>query len=215
MEQRYDSFPKAVKAIITEYGQDVMSDIKFHNIVSDVFTLDNIPGARTIIRKMISDGYGTEMISILANQPWDVKTKMLASKIASQNGFREDIVTYIIDSIAYGLGKREDEPKEILTTFNITSSITELEIELKKLKGEYLTFLEDNVMIDDEQPAFFNTNDKSDIYEYREKIRMLCDALGKGDFSWCDERMNEVLQKYAPKPKSLLKRGFLKRLFGS
>lgn len=215
MEQRYDSFPTAVKAIFSEYGQDVMSDVKFYNIVSDVFTLDYIPGASTIIRKMLADGYGSEIISIFANQLWDIKIKMLSSKIASQNGFREDIVGYIVDSIAYGLGKREDKPNEINTTPNITSSITDLEIELKKLKGEYLIFLEDNVMIDDEQPAFFNTNDKSEIYEYREKIRILCNALGEKDLLWCDERMNEVLQRYAPKPKSFIKKGFLKRLFGS
>lgn len=215
MEQSYNSFPQAVKAIISEYGQNVMSDVKFYNIVSDVFTLDHISGARTIIRKMLADGYGIEMISIFANQSWDVKIKMLSSKIASQNGFREDIVGYIIDSIAYGLGKREDEPKEIQINASNSCSISDLEIELKKLRGEYLTYLEDNVMIADDQPASYNTNDKSDIYEYREKIRMLSDALGKKDFSWCDERMNEVLKKYAPKPKSFMKKSFFKKLFGS
>ena len=215
MSKPYHSLPEALRGVISERGEKVIEDIKLVNILSDVCSLDDIPAAHSILKKMLSDGYGTEILTISSNQTWEIKMKMLSSKIASQNGFRDDITQYIIESIAYGLGKREDAPKAINATDNLSQSLADLEIELKKLKGEYLTFLEDNVMTDDERPASFLTDDKSEIYEYREKIIMLSEALGKNDMSWCDDRMKEILDKYTPKPKSKNKKGFFKRLFGA
>ena len=215
MSKPYHSLPEALRGIISKMGETVIEDIKLVNILADMCSFEDIPAANSILKKMLSDGYGAEIMTISDNPSWEIKMKMLSSKIASRNGFREDITQYIIDSFVYGLGKTEKLPKSIIISSNQSSSITDLEIELKKLKGDYITFLDDNVMIADDQPASFNTNDKSEIYEYREKIRMLSEALGKKDLSWCDDRMTEILEKYAPIPKSIKKIGFLKRLFGS
>ena len=43
----------------------------------------------------------------------------------------------------------------------------------------------------------------------------LSEALGKKDLSWCDDRMNEILEKNAPKQIIIKKKSFFKRLFGS
>jgi len=215
MSKPYHSLPEALRGIISEMGDYVIEDIKLVNILADVCSLEDIPAANNILKKMLSDGYGKEIISILANPSWEIKMKMLSSRIASRNGFREEITQYIIDSFVYGLGKTDKLPKSIITSSNPPCSITDLEIELKKLKGDYITFLDENVMTADDEPASFNTDDKSEIYEYREKIRILSEALGKKDLSWCDDRMTEILEKYAPKPKGIKRKGFLKRLFGS
>ena len=214
MSKPYHNLPQALRGIVSEMGEQVVGDVKLVNILKDICSLDDIPAADSVLKKMLADGYGTEILYIFDNPTWEIKLRILSSKIANQNGYREDITQYIIDSIAYGLGKIEEEPKPIRTTSIQTIGITDLEIELKKLKGDYLTYLEDNVMIDDEMPAFYLTDDKSDIYEYREKIIMLSKALGKKDLSWCDDRMKEVLDKNAPKGKSFYKRGLFKRLFG-
>lgn len=215
MSKPYHNLPQALRGIVSEMGEKVIGDIKLVNILADVCSLDEIPAAGSILKKMLADGYGTEILTIFENPTWEIKLRMLSSKIANQNGYREDITQYIIDSIAYGLGKLDEEPKTIRTTSIQAQGLADLEIELKKLKGEYLTYLEDNVMIDDEKPAFFLTDDKSEIYEYREKIVMLSNALDKNDLSWCDDRMKEVLDRNSPEPKSINKKGFFKRLFGS
>ena len=214
MSKPYHNLPQALRGVVSKMGENVIGDIKLVNVLADVCTLEDIPAAGSILKKMLADGYGTEIIAIFENPTWEIKLRMLSSKIANQNGYREDITQYIIDSIAYGLGRLEEEPKAIRTTSVLSQSVADLEIELKKLKGEYLTYLEDNVMIDDEMPAYFLTNDKSEIYEYREKIIMLSEALGKKDLTWCDDRMKEVLEKNTPKSKSVIKKGFIKRLFG-
>lgn len=215
MELKYDTLPQAAKAIILEYGDKVVSDITFLNIISDCFEIDSLPGAKNILRKCLSDGYGNEILLISSSEIWEIKSKMICSKFSSENGTRHDLTQYIIDSIFYGLGKIEKEPEYRTEFVNHSKTMVDLEVELRKLKGEFLTYIDDNVMASDDSPAYFLTNDKSDIFVYKEKINILNSALGTSDRTWCDERMNEVIIKNSPtKPKAEKKKGFFQRLFG-
>lgn len=117
-------------------------------------------------------------------------------------------------SYTYRQSEPEKDPKVNSDAGNPFKSMSDLEIELKIIKGEYITFLENNVLIADGQPASFLTNDKSEIYELREKIIMLSKALGKNDLSWCDNLMKEILEKNSSKTKARQKKGFINRLFG-
>lgn len=196
-------------------GEKVIEDVKLVNILSDVCSLDEFPAANSILKKMLTDGYGSEIMAIVADPAWEVRLKVLESIIVSQNGYRDDITKYIVESFAYGLGKIEKEPKAVSDVNNPFTSMADLELELKKLKGEYITFLEDNVLTAEGQPVSFLTNDKSEIYEYREKINLLNEALGKTDSTWCDDRMKEVLDKHSRKAETKQKKSFINRLFGS
>ena len=215
MSKPYNSLPEALRGIITKEGEKMLEDIKLANILADLCSLEDMPAANTILKKMLTEGYGTEILTITSSPSWEIKLKMLSAKIASKNGYRNDIVQYIVDSIVYGLGKMEIIPEYIDVLSSSAKSMASLEIELKKLRGEYLRFLDENVMISDDSPAYFLTDDKSEIFELREKIRILSDALGKDDLTWCDERMTEVLEENSPKEVKSKKKGFFKRLFGS
>lgn len=215
MSKPYKSLPEALRGIITKEGEKMLEDVKLVNILADLCSLEDMPAANTILKKMLTEGYGTEILTITSNPSWEIKLKMLSAKIASKNGYRSDIVQYIVDSVVYGLGKSEIIPKYIDVLSSPAKSMASLEIELRKLKGDYLRFLEENVMVSDDSPAYFLTDDKSEVFELREKIRILSDALGKDDLTWCDEKMNEVLEENSPKAMKLKKKGFFKRLFGS
>lgn len=133
------------------------------------------------------------------------------------HGFNSIFATASIDetsSYTYRQSEPEKDPKVNSDAGNPFKSMSDLEIELKIIKGEYITFLENNVLIADGQPASFLTNDKSEIYELREKIIMLSKALGKNDLSWCDNLMKEKLEKNSSKTKARQKKGFINRLFG-
>lgn len=77
MEKKYDSFPQATKAVILEYGQDVIVDVKFLNILSDVISFDELSGVKNMLRKMLSDGYGNEILLASKSDMWEIKIKML------------------------------------------------------------------------------------------------------------------------------------------
>ena len=215
MSKPYKSLPEALRGIITKEGEKMLEDVKLVNILADLCSLEDMPAANTILKKVLTEGYGTEILTITSSPSWEMKLKVLSAKISSKNGYRSDIVQYIVDSVVYGLGKSEIIPKYIDVLSSPAKSMASLEIELRKLKGDYLRFLEENVMVSDDSPAYFLTDDKSEVFELREKIRILSDALGKDDLTWCDEKMNEVLEENSPKAVKLKKKGFCKRLFGS
>lgn len=215
MSKPYKSLPEALRGIITKEGEKMLEDVKLVNILADLCSLEDMPAANTILKKVLTEGYGTEILTITSSPSWEMKLKVLSAKISSKNGYRSDIVQYIVDSVVYGLGKSEIIPKYIDVLSSPAKSMASLEIELRKLKGDYLRFLEENVMVSDDSPAYFLTDDKSEVFELREKIRILSDALGKDDLTWCDEKMNEVLEENSPKAVKLKKKGFFKRLFGS
>lgn len=214
MSKPYNNLPEALKGIISENGKEIIEDVKLVNILSDLCSLDDIPVAKTIIKKILSDGYGKDIIVAANNPSWEIKLRMLSSKIANQNGYREDVTLYIIASFAYGLGMRESVPNKVVDASKPSGTITDLKIELKKLKGEFLSFIEDNVVVFDDKPASFQTDDKSEIYEYREKIKMLSALFSNADPNWCDDKINEVIDNNTPKPKKVIVKGFFKRLFG-
>lgn len=214
MSKPYKRLPEALRAIFSEKGEKMLEDIKLVNILADLCSFDEIPAANTILKKMLQEGYGTEILTISSSPSWEIKMKMLSSKIATKNGYRNDIIQYIVDSIAYGLGKTGNIPKLINASSSTSCSRVDLEIELKKLKSEYLIFLEENVIVADYSPPSFQTNDKSEIYEYREKIHILSDVLGNKEDGWCEKKMEETLNKYTPKPKEIKQKSFLQRLFG-
>ena len=215
MSKPYHTLPEALKGIVSQMGDNVIEDIKLVNILDDLYTLDDIPAAKNILRVMQSDGCFSEILASLSNSSWEVKYKMMVAKVTLQSGFKEDITQFIFDSIYYALGKIEKEPVFKTVVGGSSKQLVDLEIELKKLKGEFLTYIDDNVMVSDDSPAFFLANDKSDIFEYEEKINILNSALGKSDKSWCDERIKEVILKNSPtKPKAERKKNFFHRLFG-
>lgn len=214
MSKPYQNLPEAMKGIITQMGERVIEDNRLVNILADVYALDEIPAVKSVLRKIISSGYGAEIFSYKDNPTWDIKEKLLVAKIVAQDGFKEDLTQFVIDSILYGLGKIDEVPKINITSDTETRRIVDLDLELRKLKNAYLSYIEDNVMISDDKPAYYLTNDKSEIYEYREKIILLSSFLGKDNQSWCDENLNQVIEKYAPKSKFELKKGFFKRIFG-
>lgn len=214
MSKPYNSLPEALREIISDMGKEIIEDVRLANILSDLCSFDDIPVATTIIKKILSDGYGKEILMASSNPSWEIKLKMLSSKIAIQNAYRDDITLYIIDSFVYGLGKRDIVPNKVNNAGKTSSSVTDLKIEFKKLKGEYLSFIEDNVVVYDDKPASFQTDDKSEIYEYCEKIKMLSSLFSDADPNWCDEKLNEVIRNNSPEPKTKNVKGFFKRLFG-
>ena len=211
---QYKTLPQATKAIISDFGEDVVKDIKFVNILSDVYDIESIPGAKNILRKILSDGYGKEIFAALKKQDWEVKTTMLCFKVFTEKGFKEDVTKYIFDSFVYGSGLRESPPELFKPLTSNKYYKDDLEVELRRLKNDYLSVLEDSIEIPDDCSGYFTANAKSDLFELKEKIILLGNAIGKEERQWCIDKENETLEKYNIEPKENRKIGFFKRLFG-
>ena len=52
----YHNLPQALRGVVSEMGEKVIGDIKLVNILADVCSLEDIPAAGSILKKMLADG---------------------------------------------------------------------------------------------------------------------------------------------------------------
>ena len=124
METLYNAIKKAVN----QFGFNVLTEIKIINILSDFSAFSTLPAAKTIFKNMVENGYchkicnlGRKKTRLLFSNAessiqkpegdeWKIKLATLATSIAQQGGFEKHIVTYVLDSIIYGLEWTEEAP---------------------------------------------------------------------------------------------------------
>ena len=92
---------QALKQIINTDGQDILTQLRVVNILSDLQAYQKIPAAKYIIASMINDGF---MLKLLNLGTWNAKSEQLANQFVQITGFQEDMVSVIFQSIAYGVG---------------------------------------------------------------------------------------------------------------
>ncbi len=215
MNTRYDSFPEALKDIISEYGKDVFLDVRLANILADVYHSNDIPALLIIMKNLLSNGLGTEIIKASENDSWDIKFKLLESRISSKNGIKDELSSYIFESLAYGLNLTDKKPKYIEEQKQF--SMYDMELELRHLKSEYLKSLEEMIEVPEEGLGFYSVENKTELYEIKEKIIMLAKLFNKDEGEWCDSSLNSMREKYSVNPiKKIIEeksRGFFSRWF--
>lgn len=92
---------QALKHIIRCEGQDILTDLRLINILSDLNAYESIQGSKYILRAIIDDG-----VALTFKQQGGLTThaKDIANRFFTTTGFNEEAVLRIFDSIAFGLG---------------------------------------------------------------------------------------------------------------
>lgn len=92
---------QALKHIIKCEGQDILTDLRLINILSDLNAYENIQGSKYILRAIIDDGVAS---SFKQQGGFTTKAQDIAKRFYTTTGFNEDAVIRIFDSMAFGLG---------------------------------------------------------------------------------------------------------------
>lgn len=92
---------QALKQIINTDGQEILTQPRIVNILSDLQAYQSMPAAKYIISSMINDGFMQKLLNI---GMWNPKCEQLANQFVQTTGFQEDMVSVIFQSIAYGVG---------------------------------------------------------------------------------------------------------------
>lgn len=92
---------KALRQIIKSEGKYVLSDKRLLNMLKDLQALDDIQGAKYIIRVIIDNGYGRKFVS---SNDDDMKIRSLYIDFIESTGFNSDNVSMIFSSIIFGMG---------------------------------------------------------------------------------------------------------------
>ena len=106
------SFPEAVRYVVEEWGVDYLRNRSFVNVLNDFNIFRNLPAAKHILQNMQANGYIEKIIAI---SNWDLDSKSTIIKYVNEFGVKEDLVSYIVASIAYGLQYIISEPQMAIT----------------------------------------------------------------------------------------------------
>lgn len=123
-----ETLGNALKKVVSQFGSDVLSDMKLINMLSDYRAFDSLPAAKNILKDMIMNGHCQTICSLgktrktfffLRNnktvakpegKEWKIKLASLATSIVRQKGFEKRLVVYVIDCIIFAMQWTDVDP---------------------------------------------------------------------------------------------------------
>lgn len=218
MAKQNKTLPESIKGVIQQYGNDIVKSIRLSNILDDVASFDDLPAAKPVLRTLLKAGYGEKLLSV--KKDWNLKVNSYTTEICQNYGFQQDIVTYLLSSIVYGLGTSTVVPKYASgnkTTAssstkhtNKTNTISDLKGELSAQKKEYRRLLDTLLVIPDKTSAYYPASALTKLSLVEGKIKLLSDALKINDVDWCIQEKEKVLQAHYKDTSSLKRKAYTK-----
>lgn len=103
----------AISTIIAKYGKDLISDSRLINFLSDYHAFDR-KATKRIMQTILQMEYGRKILELdkMSSEDKLLKKQKYISRLI-QEGFQEEYVVYVINSIFYALGWEEELPKQI------------------------------------------------------------------------------------------------------
>ena len=104
---------KAIKEIVEQQGADIIKNIQVINFLLDYRAFTDKPATKLILRDIINSGYAEEILALKSNVAgWQTKFNQYEHEFIDACGYKEELATYVFESIAYaiGLGIDASEP---------------------------------------------------------------------------------------------------------
>ncbi|MDY6337131.1 MAG: maltose/maltodextrin ABC transporter substrate-binding protein MalE [Succinivibrionaceae bacterium] len=99
----HDALRKAVR----EYGVRVIAEKRLLYILSDFRAFEEYPAMRQVLGSIAEEEYGKELVRLFLDDETDwclSYAQNLRKSLSEKKRFREDLATYAVDSILFGLG---------------------------------------------------------------------------------------------------------------
>lgn len=98
---------EAIATIIQEFGKEIVTNAKVINVLSDYNAFEESKAFKVILKNLIAEGY---MDQIMYVQNWATSQSRIISNFIAATSFNEANATYVIQSLAYGLGYTKSVP---------------------------------------------------------------------------------------------------------
>ena len=204
--------PESIKDVIQQHGEDVVKGIRLSSILNDVASFDEIPAAKIILRSILKNGYGKDLLELGGEtEEWKVRVLSYSDEIVNKYGYQKEIVDYLLNSIAYGLGWTDIVPS-YETTQQTTKrkantakeyAISDLKGELTNQQKEYLHLLNELLVVPEKTSAYYPASALTQLELVEGKIRLLCEALKISDKGWCKQEREKMLRAHYKNTSSL------------
>lgn len=105
---------EAISDALDRYGLEQIKTVRFINFLADYRAFEVKP-AKTILREFLKAGYGEKVYQLDRDDAPDklLKLKSFGMDLMQSHGFNEIHVSYVLDSICYGLAWVELPPEDI------------------------------------------------------------------------------------------------------
>lgn len=101
------SLAEAMLYIVSTRGKQSLLDRTFVNILLDFHVLKDLPAAKSVLLNMVARDY---MARLVQSSVWSLDSKTLCQQFINEFGTKEEIVSYIFQSVGYALGHVPDIP---------------------------------------------------------------------------------------------------------
>lgn len=95
-----EKLPEAMRYVVDKWGKDYLLNRGFLNVLNDFKVLKGLPAAKHIIMNMQANGYIEKIVQAMN---WGLDSKSIAAKYSTEFGAKENVVTYLVECIGYGL----------------------------------------------------------------------------------------------------------------
>lgn len=98
---------EAIASIVKEFGREIVSNARVVNVLGDYNAFEESKTFKVIIKTVISEGY-IEQITYVKD--WGMSRDRIIGNFIAATSFNDANATYVLDSLAYGLGYTRTVP---------------------------------------------------------------------------------------------------------
>lgn len=98
---------EAIETIINEFGKDIIANAKVVNMFSDYNAFEESKTFKIILKNLIAEGYIEQLLYV---RDWDKSQDRIINNFIAATSFNEANASYVINSLAYGLGYIKTAP---------------------------------------------------------------------------------------------------------
>lgn len=198
---------EALKQLISQFGEDIVGDIKLANLLADFNAYGEYPAMKQIFKDSQKAGYGEKLLEAYRKDKKTAIEKALdySQEFAKVSKYKQDLVSYGFDSILFGLGCLSNINEPLSKGFdpyskaddNILDNLSDL---LSSYQKQYLDLLDRLITLPkdilSDAPGFYSTEALNKLYAIESKIYALQQQLNKKDYDWCKNKKDEKLYFY-------------------
>ena len=215
----HKNLPESIKDVILLHGVDIVKDSRLSNILNDVASFEELPAAKTVLRTILKNGYGARLLEKGQGvTEWRLRVSAYSLEITNKYGYQQEIVNYLFESIAYGLGWINSMPSYEVRGIAQKKTekgmdkyaISDLKGELNNLRKEYLQLLKKLLVVPAKTSAYYPASALTQLELIEGKIQLLCAAMKINDDNWCQKEKKKVLETHYKDTSSLKKKAYSK-----
>ena len=98
---------EAIESIVSEFGKEIINNAKVINMFNDYNAFEESRTFKIILKNLIAEGY---MDQILYVRDWSKTQNRIINNFIAATSFNEANASYVIMSLAYGLGYIKTAP---------------------------------------------------------------------------------------------------------